>query len=245
MASDPDKEKIRLVQGDCLKVLSGLPEGFADAVVTDPPYSSGGMTSSDRTRTTGAKYVQKGTKIQRPDFGGDNRDQRSWRLWCALWIAECYRVAKPDSYFLMFSDWRQLPSATDALQAGGYVWRGIVPWDKTEAARAPHVGYFRHQCEYLVWGTKGSAIAAAAPGGPWPGCYRHSVKQSEKFHQTGKPPQLLKDLLRCVKPGGLVLDPFAGSGTTLVAAAGMGLRAYGIEQSEEYFAIAAKRLDAA
>lgn len=219
-----------------------MASGTFDAVVTDPPYSSGGMTSADRTRSTGKKYIQKGTKAVHPDFAGDNRDQRSWASWCALWIAESYRLCKKDAYLLMFCDWRQLPSATDAIQAGGWIWRGIVPWDKTEGARAPHVGYFRHQCEYVVWGTKGSCVAAAAPGGPWPGCYRHPVKAREKLHQTGKPVVLMKDLLRCVKPGGHVLDPFAGSASTLMAAAELGLKATGIEQSPEYYEIGTRRL---
>lgn len=48
----------------------------------------------------------------------------------------------------------QLPSTTDAVQIGELIWRGIIAWDKGRCARAPHKGYFRHQCEYVVWATK-------------------------------------------------------------------------------------------
>jgi site-specific DNA-methyltransferase (adenine-specific) len=71
---------------------------------------------------------------------------------------------------------------------------------------------------------------------------KYSVKQDDKFHLTGKPTPLMRDLLRVVVPGGLVLDPFAGSGTTLVAAKFNKLRAIGIEQEEANCEIAANRI---
>lgn len=79
-----------------------------------------------------------------------------------------------------------VPVLTDAFQAGGLVWRGLIPWDKTEASRAPHKGYFRHQAEYVVWGSNGP-LAIAEHGGPWPGVVRERVGHRTKFHMTGKP----------------------------------------------------------
>ena len=144
----------------------------------------------------------------------------------------------------MFSDWRQLPQASDALQSGGFVWRGLVAWDKTGAARSPHTGYFRHQCEYVLWGTKGKCLKA--PGrGPWPGCYREPVRQSDKHHLNGKPTQLMRDLVQCVPPDGLILDPFMGSGTTGVAALHEGRRFIGIEQDPGYFEVAKRGMEKA
>ncbi|NLU43680.1 MAG: site-specific DNA-methyltransferase [Acholeplasmataceae bacterium] len=105
-------------------------------------------------------------------------DSRSWLHWCILWINECHRVLKPEGYFLMFSDWRQLPTASDAVQMGNLIWRGIVAWNKGNGSRAPHKGYFRHQCEYIVWGTKGKC-PRAQHAGPYPGCFDFPVKQSD------------------------------------------------------------------
>jgi site-specific DNA-methyltransferase (adenine-specific) len=136
---------ITLYLGDCIRVLETLADASADAFITDPPYSSGGLFRSDRAATPAAKYVQHGVRVLRPSFSGDNRDGRSWATWCTIWLSECRRIVKPAGYALMFSDWRQLPLASDAFQWGGFVWRGLIAWDKTEAARAPHTGYFRHQ----------------------------------------------------------------------------------------------------
>lgn len=236
-------EPVRLMLGDCLAMLLELDDHSVDSIITDPPYSSGGLMRSDRVQSTTTKYVQ-GTVLDKlPAFGGDNRDQRSFAYWCQLWMAQCLRVIRPGGYFLTFTDWRQLPTMTDAFQAGGFVWRGVIPWDKGLGSRAPHTGYFRHQCEYLVWGTSG--VCAKADGrGPWPGCFRHPVQVADKHHQAGKPITMMRDLLCCVPPGGVVLDPFMGSGSTGKAAVLEGVRFVGIEADPVHFAKAEERIRA-
>jgi len=230
--------------GEALRILQTLPDASVDAVITDPPYSSGGFSRDDKAKPVATKYQQSGTKREYPDFAGDSRDQRSYLVWCSLWIDECVRILKQGGYFLSFIDWRQLPTLTDAVQCGGIVWRGLIVWDKGAGARAPHKGYFKHQSEFVVWGTKGPAIIAEHDG-PYPGVIRETVLQHDKHHTTGKPTPLMRELVRCVAPGGTVLDPFAGSGSTGVAAAQAGLNFIGIEREEAYVAIARNRIAAA
>lgn len=212
-----------VVEGDALALLAALPDACVDAVVTDPPYSSGGAFRGDRARSTDAKYTSSEYQGRRPDFAGDVRDQRAWAYWCALWLGECLRAAKPDARLVAFADWRQLPSLTDAIQGGGWIWRGIVPWDKTEAAR-PTPGGFKNQCEYAAWASNGPLPAPEEGNGGLQGCFRHKVKQDDKHHQTGKPTPLMRDLVQICPAGGVILDPFAGSGTTGVAALAEGGR---------------------
>lgn len=232
---------ICLYHGDCLELLPRLVGLVADAIVTDPPYSSGGLTAAERQRNPADKYCQDSNTCGRPTFSGDSRDQRSYAYWSTLWLTLCRRLVRPDGYCLVFSDWRQLPTMTDVLQAGGYVWRGIVPWDKGRGARAPHKGYFRHQCEYVIWGTSG-ACRAATHAGPFDGCLRETVKRADKWHITGKPTALMVELVKCIPAGSLVLDPFAGSCTTAVACALAGRRCVAIEQSAEYCEIGRRRI---
>jgi len=232
-------------QGEALALLQSLPDASVDALVTDPPYSSGGQFRGDRMQETSAKYTGTDTMIVRPEFAGDNRDQRAYAYWTVLWLSECARVLKPGAPVALFADWRQLPVTTDALQGGGLVWRGVAVWDKTEGAR-PTMGGFRSQCEYLVWGTNGPRDAEGIEAvGCLPGVFRHSVKQADKHHITGKPTALMRDVVRICPPGGLVLDPFAGSGSTLVAALAEGRRGLGFERTEAYAAIARARCEAA
>lgn len=244
MQAEQAEQKWRLIHGEALQELQKLPAASVDAVICDPPYSSGGFTRDDKSKTPDNKYTQGGYESRYPDFAGDSRDQRSYLTWCSLWIDAALRTLKPGGYFLTFTDWRQLPVMTDAVQCGGVLWRGVVVWDKGPAARAPHKGYFRHQCEYVIWGTKGPARQLTHDG-PFDGCIRATVKQADKYHLTGKPTALMRELVRCVEPGGLILDPFAGSGSTGVAALITGRRFIGIEREAAYAAIARQRLLAA
>jgi site-specific DNA-methyltransferase (adenine-specific) len=153
---------------------------------------------------------------------------------------ECLRVAKPGSPLCVFTDWRQLPTMTDAIQAGGWVWRGIVVWDKTEACR-PAMGRFAAQCEYVVWGTAGPSNDDEDVGCLW-GVIREPVRMADKHHVTGKPTAVMQRLVQICPPGGIVLDPFAGSGTTGVAALLEGRTFLGVEVAGEYARIASDRL---
>jgi site-specific DNA-methyltransferase (adenine-specific) len=175
------------------------------------------------------------------EFFGDNRDQRSWLAWCSLWLAECYRLAKDGAPVCLFIDWRMLPTLTDALQAGGFIWRGVVAWDKGGGVR-PQLGRFSAQAEYLVWGSKG-AMPFDRGVKPLPGVFSVPIRQDDKFHMTGKPTALMRQVVKICEPGGLILDPFAGSGTTLVAAVREGYRAIGVEMSADYFKVAHDRLE--
>lgn len=230
-----------LYHADAVQLLPELPDACADAVITDMPYSSGGRTHAERVASPASKYCHDGKTLGRPVFTGDNRDARSLGFWATLWLVECQRLVADGGYVLLFTDWRQLPLMTDVLQAAGFVWRGVISWNKGSGARAPHKGYFRHQCEYLVWGTNGPC-PKAEHAGPFPGCITEPVRQTDKFHMTGKPTALMRQLVQVVPPGATVLDPFAGSGTTAVACELEGRRCISIEKERAYADIAAQRI---
>lgn len=224
-------------QGDALSLISSIESDSVDAVISDPPYSSGGIFSRDRALTTGEKYS---TTNKFPDFHGDNKDQRSYSFWLNLVLTECYRVVNPSSPIALFTDWRQLPLMSDILQSAGFVWRGIYVWDKTAAAR-PRKGYFRQQAEFVVWGTKG----AAQKRSEWPallGLKTCSVNKGGRFHQTGKPLELMREIIKICEPNGQILDPFMGSGSTGVAAVEDGKSFIGFEYTKHYFNVARERL---
>jgi site-specific DNA-methyltransferase (adenine-specific) len=226
--------------GDALAVLRGLPDASVDALVTDPPYSSGGMVRGDRMNDVHTKYVQTGSisHVDLATFSGDNRDQRAYGYWCALWLGECLRVTRPGGVAVLFTDWRQLPITSDALQAGGWIWRGIVPWSKPVAR--PMSGRFTAQCEYVVWGSAGP-MPQDWTADTLPGFYVANAPR-EREHITQKPLDVMRSLVRVAPVGGVVLDPFAGGGTTGVAAVLEGRRFIGVEITEHYAALTARRL---
>lgn len=233
-----------VVEGDALAVLATLPDGCVDAVVTDPPYSSGGFTRADRTRSTDAKYTQYESQGRRADFTGDNRSQRAFAMWCSLWMEEARRASTADGRLLAFTDWRQLGCTMDAVECGGWIFRGVVPWNKGEGVR-PTPGGFRSQCEFIVWGSTGPLPAPEKGVTVLPGFFTVGVTQDDKHHQTGKPTSLMRDLVKIAAPGAVIIDPFAGSGTTGVAALAEGRRVILCERVPEYAEIARRRCEAA
>lgn len=235
-----------LNRGDSLAWLRSLPDACVDAVITDPPYSSGGRTIGEKSRSTVEKYIRGGVAKEYDDFDGDHRDQRSWIMWASLWLSEAWRASKLGAVCCLFTDWRMLPATTDALQGGGWMWRGVVPWDKGGGAR-PTMGRFRAQSEFLVWGSKGEMDPARLDGAArrcLPGVFLHVVKPDEKFHTTGKPLPLMLDVIDICAPGSVVLDPFGGSGTTSVAALRKGHRVLISEMGPSYQDMIAARLSA-
>lgn len=231
-----------LYHGDCLEILPTL--ASLDAVVTDPPYSSGGMVRSDRMASTRTKYQSSGVKTEHPIFSGDNRDQRSFGYWMALWLGRALRSSNPAAMCALFSDWRQLPTVTDSIQAGGWIWRGIAPWDKSNAR--PYAGGFPAQAEYLVWGTNGPFNPDKKTANYGKGVFRHLAPQIKtRQHSTQKPTELLEEIVAITPACSLIADPFMGSGTTGVACANLGRKFIGIEIERKYFDIACERIEAA
>lgn len=239
MSMDFSSGNVTLFQGDALHILTTLPAASVDAVLTDPPYSSGGITLGARQSDPSQKYQSSGTKRQYPPMLGDAKDQRSWTMWCTLWLGECWRVARDGAPLMVFTDWRQLPSLSDAVQAAGWKWLGIVPWDKRSAR--PQIGKFRQQCEYVLFAVKGRFIAHTRAC--LPGVYAHPVISSQKVHLTSKPVALIEDLLAVTPLEATVLDPFMGGGSVGEACVRVGRSYVGIELSQEYYDISRKRLE--
>ena len=238
---------IQPLQGDCLELMKDIPDGSVDMVLTDPPYSSGGLFAGDRKASTRAKYCDTdyngAARFQ--NFSGDNMDQRSFTEFMRMVLNKCRQKSKAESVCAVFVDWRNIAAMIDALQAAGWVYRGIVVWDKGNCRPIPN--RFRNDCEYVVWGTNGPRKTEYIDGVfVGAGCYHiKSVPTKQKHHQTEKPVELLEKLLAICETGGTVLDPFMGSGSTGVAAVNTGRNFVGMELDPGYFETAKRRIEEA
>jgi site-specific DNA-methyltransferase (adenine-specific) len=233
-------DRTSLYAGDSLALLAQLETGSVSAVIADPPYSSGGMVRADRAGGTVDKYVSSMNtkKAELIDFSGDSRDQRAYAYWSALWLSEAMRATATGGVCMIFTDWRQLPATTDALQSGGWVWRGVVPWYKPVAR--PQSGRFTNQCEYVIWGSHG-AMTTDYSAPVLPGFYQASSPR-EREHITQKPIDVMRALVKIAPEDGTVLDPFMGSGTTGVAAMLERRRFVGVEMVPHYQQVAERRI---
>ena len=230
-----------ILHGDSLQILRQFVPNSFDAIITDPPYASGGSSQTTKNRSTNEKYSSMSKEKALPDFDSDQMDQLSWMFWTAAWLQDARRIAKPGAPVCLFVDWRQLPAMTLALQWAGWTWRGVAVWDKV--ASRPQKGRFRQQSEYIVWGSNGK-MPLERNVGCLPGVFRYPNPQN-RIHVTEKPLQLMRDVVQICEPGGRILDPFAGAGTTVLAAVQEGYEAVGIEMSDAYFRRSTERLKTA
>jgi site-specific DNA-methyltransferase (adenine-specific) len=225
---------ITIWHGDCLTLMDELDSDSCDVILTDPPYSSG-------TRREGAKGLRKSMNRGTADadwFGTDCLTTNGF-LWlmraCAM---EWKRLIIPGGHILSFIDWRMMPALEGAIESADLRHAGMLVWNKMNFGMG---SCFRNQHELLLHFTRGVGNEPA----------RHdcgnvlsfpAVRGSE--HGTEKPVGLIEKLLSVVMPGdaGRCLDPFMGSGTTLVVAKNLGHKAIGIEIEEHYCELAAKRL---
>lgn len=229
-----------LHNADCLDVPRKMPDGSVDAVVTDPPYCSGSTSESQRTRAAG-QGLRSETIRRFGWFVGDNMGTAGL-VWLMRSVAvESKRVCKPTGSLLAFCDWRMMSSLQPAIESAGLRFQNLIVWDK--ASMGLGIG-FRHQHELILHFTFGSPE------------YSHKgtsnvltagrVQAEEREHQTEKPVELMRQLVSVVvPPSGVVLDPFMGSGTTIVSALQLGRSGIGIEIDKHYFDVARKRIEEA
>ncbi len=239
-------DRATLWHGDALRVLHHLEDAGVrvDATGTDPPYSSGGLHRSDRNADTVTKYVTTGAKRAdyMPQFSGDNRDQRSYEAWLGIVLAACFRISRPGAPCAVFTDWRQVAATVDALQIGGFTYRGLQPWLKPKSAARPRAGGYWDAGEFVVWGTAGALIPGEDP--LFGDGYVEARSPRDKVHVAEKPAEVCDWLLSIVRPGATVLDPFAGSGAIGVSALRRGCNAIMVEGEDAHVATIAERFGA-
>jgi site-specific DNA-methyltransferase (adenine-specific) len=214
---------IDLRLGDCLEVLATLEAASIDAVITDPPYLNTG---------TGSSRVSRVAAI--PD------ERQFFDLWMRQIWGELARVLKPTGAAFMTIDWRGAMACERAACGSPLSFGGVGIWDKEQLG----MGYMlRHSYECFV--------AARMPD--WKPVNRSvydvwrikwGPTARKTGHQAEKPAELIERALDLLAPpeGGVVLDPFMGSGTTGVVAAQKGYRFIGIEREPEFHELSQRRI---
>ena len=204
----------RVITGDCIKVLARLPDRSVDFVLTDPPYIA-------RYRSRDGQSV----------VGDDRAD------WLKPAFREIYRVLKADSFCVSFYGWHKVDTFFEAWRGVGFQPVGHLVWPKQYASSARFLRYF-HESAYLL--AKGRP---AKPKTLISDVVSEWNYTGNKLHPTQKPVGALLPLIFALtRPNDIVLDPFCGSGSTLVASKLLGRRYIGIELVEQYTKTAESRL---
>lgn len=217
---------------DLVRGLSALPDKSVSHVITDPPYEKHVHAGNRRSQRSGGKIVA-------PDSGFAALTEEE-RFVCAH---EFVRLSR--GWILVFCALEGVRPWQDLLVAAGAKRRTTQIWNKPSAAPKFAGDGPSQACEAIVtvWAGNGRGRSIWNAGGAH-GIYRMNVERGERRHPTQKPPDLMRQLVAdFTQPGDLILDPYAGGGSTLLAAAELGRAWYGYEKDPDMAELA--RLTAA
>jgi hypothetical protein len=217
-----DEAGVTIYHGSCLDVLPTLAQ--VDHVITDPPYSSRTHNGHD----VGAR------------FGVDGYERKGLGYTC--WSVDEMQAVVPrlcasaSGWVVVMTDHvLAMPIQAAMIGAGRYAFAPLPWYVPGSRVRLSGDG----PSSWTAWIVV-SRTAAQMRWGTLPGGY---TQRGEQFHMGGKPEELMRALIADYsRDGETILDPFMGSGTTLVAAKRLGRKAIGIELNEACCEIAAKRL---
>lgn len=239
-----------VIQGDCIDGMATLADLSVDHLITDPPYSEHthrngrkesrrfGIPRDLKRRLSGSGHAGRAREVVDRALGFDPVDED-----LALSASEQFsRITR--RWVLVFSDVENVSLWKGALEVAGLEYVRTCAWVKPGAppqfsGDRPAAGF---EC----------IVLAHRPGKKrWNGGGKHGVwtvprcgGDERTEHTTQKPLGLMEALIRdFTDPGELICDPFAGSGTTLVAAKKLGRRASGWEIQEQYVALANERIE--
>ena len=234
-------DRFVLYENDFRDLGSNIENSSIDAVISAPPYGSGGFTVKDVTKSSKSKYVSSDSSYQKslPDIDGDSLHPMAWQQLMTDACILARRVLTDRGVLVLFIDWRNLPALQAIIHATGFTLRGTVVWNKGNAVR-PIKNGFKNQSEFILWATKGK-MPVRTEAVYLPGVLMHSTMTNGKVHITQKPEALMLDIVRICRDGGIVFDPFMGSGTTGVASLKSNLRFIGCESVPIYFDTALRR----
>lgn len=202
-----------IFNADCINVMQGFNDASADFILTDPPYVTHYRARDGRTVA--------------------NDDNHAWLNPA---FAEIHRVLKPGRFCVSFYGWSKADRFIAAWREAGFRIVGHIVFRKRYASSARYLRY-EHEQAYLL--AKGWS---APPAAPIPDVIDFAYT-GNRLHPTQKPVEALVPLIEAFsKPGQLVLDPFCGSGSTLVAARRLGRRFLGIDLDPAHCETARRRL---
>ena len=212
--------------GDCLELFKQIDDDSISLCLTDPPYN---IARDNNFHTMGRAGI---------DFGQWDKEADIFS-----YIKECFKVLDKNGSFIVFNAWANLGDIKKEAEKCGFETKDVIRLEKSNPMPRNRDRRYITDYEFAIWFTM--------PGAKWIFNRQDAGYQRPKFvcsidkglHPTQKPLKLMEELVKIhSNPGDLILDCFAGSGTTCLAANNLGRKYLGFENNKEYFDISVKRL---
>ncbi|MEM6824602.1 MAG: site-specific DNA-methyltransferase [Pseudomonadota bacterium] len=245
----------RILGGDCIEVMTGLPSASVDLIFADPPYN---------LQLKGELHRPDNSRVDAVDDAWDSFSSfAAYDQFTKAWLEAARRLLKPNGAIWVIGSYHNIFRVGAAIQNAGFWILNDVVWRKTNPMPNFRGKRLTNAHETLVWASRAEAskytfnyeaLKELNEGiqmrSDWllPICTGHErLKDAKgaKAHPTQKPEALLhRVLVATTNPGDVVLDPFFGTGTTGAVAKMLGRSFIGIERQAEYRAVAETRLAA-
>lgn len=237
----------KLYFGDSISIIAKFEEESVNCIFADPPYF---LSTGKGTVTI------KGRPINFDKGEWDRvRPPKEVHEFNTKWISACRRVLKSNGTIWVSGTYHNIFDVATCLQEQNFKILNIIIWQKSDPPTTFTDQRFNFSAEYIIWARKEQKVAhyfnydlmKAMNGGvhmpdvwkiPAPGMWEKKCGK----HPTQKPLRLLyRIILACTHEGDTILDPFAGSCTTGIAANLLGRKFIGIDQSEEFLQLGIRR----
>lgn len=216
----------KVICGDSLAVLKGLPDNYVDLVLTDPPY---GINYQSARRVDKSQW--------KPKIAND-------KLPFIWWLYDAFRVTKDGGALVCFSRWDVDQDFKRSIELAGWTIKSQIIWDRKVHGMGDLKSSFAPQHDTIWFATKGKFQFYNKR--PKSVLSYQRVSSNKLIHPNEKPAELLEYLIESLTTENqIILEPFAGSGSTLVACKQLKRNYIGIEISPEYCRVAEDRLEAA
>jgi len=223
---------------DCMEGLTSIGAASVDLIVTDPPYNTGMDSDSNKTTETG-------DRVRLNNFFDDNYTDYDYKRLVRDWASEMERVLKPNKAAYIFINFKSYPVWYESLIKAGFQIKNCIVWDKI--VHGLNYQNYAYTHEFIIFAVKGDFKLVKKTDfykDVWhlSRCLGSELAEFDS-HETIKPLPLIREIItQASKEGDIVLDMFAGTGTTLLAAKQLNRSYIGFEIMPKYYDIILKRL---
>ncbi len=214
----------QIILGDCLVELKKIEEASVDLIITDPPYNM--------------NYSGRGKLNHFNGFANDNLTPEEHTAWFESCLKEFYRVLKNDSAIYIYIDFRNYARIYNVVVKYFDI-KNCIIWDKGSIGMGQS---YRFQHEFIIYAVKGKPKLNFIKKNV-PDIFRVKRVSGKYKHPTQKPVDIIKPFIEYSSlPNDIVLDAFAGSGSTALACVELGRNYIVIEQDPKYVDIIKERI---
>ena len=237
----------KIYNSNCLDVLNEIPNESIDLVVTDCPYRivSGGVTTAKKENEVSGIFNKRNNSNKWEKNGEVPNNVKNGKMFkhndikFSEWLPDIFRVLKKGTHCYIMVNGRNLVELQNEAERVGFVFQNLLVWDKCNVT--PNKWYM-NGVEFILMLSKRPALNIINMG------TSNIIKVpniiGNKKHPTEKPINLMKILIENSSlVGQAILDPFAGAGSTLLAAKELRRNYIGCEIDENYYKIALERLN--